>query len=270
VKAIARPFGRTTVGDGYVAAEVAAGVTQLRSRTSSCHCYLFRGPRRTVLVDTGLPSTAEALVRALAGVGVTPGDIDQVILTHEHIDHLGGVASFAPRAEVLAHRLTAVKVELRDEFGLMTAPFGETITPFPVAAQLEGGELIATGQHALRIHPSPGHSSGSLSLHDENSGLLVAGDLVLQQGALGGIFVGGSPSDSVDSLRRLARLKPRLMLPGHGPLVTDPPASLARAIENCGQLIAQSRTQFAALDAASSAGRMVTLFQEFNRRWRPV
>ena len=56
--------------------------------------YLEGGPQK-ILVDTGVGS--EGVIRALAGIGLKPEDIDIVILTHLHFDHADNVAYFIAR-----------------------------------------------------------------------------------------------------------------------------------------------------------------------------
>ena len=76
-----------------------------------CLCFLLRADGRTVLVDTGLgPESDGRLLEELREVGVTPGEIDQVVFTHLHGDHTGwnidratGEALF-PRATYLVPR----------------------------------------------------------------------------------------------------------------------------------------------------------------------
>jgi glyoxylase-like metal-dependent hydrolase (beta-lactamase superfamily II) len=71
-------------------------VWQLRSRSRSCNSYLFKGPDRTVLIDAGLNAGFEALAACLTSLGMQPGEIDTIILTHEHFDHIAAVPRFSP------------------------------------------------------------------------------------------------------------------------------------------------------------------------------
>jgi hydroxyacylglutathione hydrolase len=191
---------------------------QLRSRSRSGNAYLFRGTKINLLVDTGLPSSAEALGEALRELGITPSDINLIVLTHEHFDHTGAVPFFGGKQTVAAHRLAANKINLRDEFATLQRAFGEPFTPFSVDWELTDGVIIDTGYHRLRVFHTPGHSSGGISLIDLHTGLLVSGDTVLKGGAIGGIFGSGNISDMIYSLKLLHSLSPKLLMPGHGPL----------------------------------------------------
>lgn len=267
-KPIPRPLkGRKASDDKYVVTEVSTGVLMLQSKTHACHSYLFRGRNKTILIDSGLPSTGPALEAALLTLGMRLEDIDLLVLTHEHIDHVGGMTTFSKTPPAFAHQYAASKLETGDEFGMMCSAFSERLAPTQLSGYLTPGDLLSTGLHALRVHHTPGHSSGSITLHEENSGLVVSGDLVLANGSLGGIFISGSPSDSIASLRSMAALNPRLALPGHGPVLSDPAGSIEKAIQNCQDLIRHSHAMFAALDHSSASGRIISAFQEINRKW---
>lgn len=267
-KPVPRPLkSRQAAGDTYIATEVSAGVLMLQSKTHACHSYLFRGRESTILIDSGLPSTGPALEATLAGLGVRIEDIDLLVLTHEHIDHVGGMTTFSKRPQTVAHQYAGSKLETGDEFGMMCSAFSERLEPTQLSGLLSPGDLLKTGLHALRVYHTPGHSSGSITLHDESSGLVVSGDLVLANGSLGGIFVSGSPSDSISSLKSIAALEPKLALPGHGPLLREPAKSIEKAIQNCQNLIRHSHDMFAALDHSSASGRIISAFQEINRKW---
>lgn len=61
--------------------EIVPGVFHLRGIGRSAHCYLFKGTRRAILVDTGLPSMFGNLTRAVAECGMDVTELDLTILT---------------------------------------------------------------------------------------------------------------------------------------------------------------------------------------------
>ena len=75
----------------------------------------------------------------------------------------------------------------------------------------------------------PGHTSGSICLYERSRALIVTGDTVLARGTLPVVTQSGSSGEHVESLERLASLRARLLLPGHGPLSDDPAADIAAA-----------------------------------------
>ncbi|MGH9278372.1 MAG: MBL fold metallo-hydrolase, partial [Acidimicrobiales bacterium] len=92
---------------------VAPGVTQIDTRLGGWEQvtagYLIEGPP-TVLVETGSQSSVGSLLESLAGLGVAPGDLAAVVVTHIHLDHAGGVGDVAaafPDTTVHVHELGA-------------------------------------------------------------------------------------------------------------------------------------------------------------------
>ena len=73
----------------------------------------------------------------------------------------------------------------------------------------------------------PGHTSGSICLYERSRALIVTGDTVLARGTLSVVTQNGSSGEHLESLERLASLRARLLLPGHGPLSDDPAADIA-------------------------------------------
>jgi glyoxylase-like metal-dependent hydrolase (beta-lactamase superfamily II) len=121
-------------------------------------CFLVPHSIGVTLVDTGLEGSAELIAAKLAEMGAQWSDVTDVILTHHHPDHTGGlfeVAALAPTAAIWGGS--------RDSF------------PLPVAAA-EDGETI----RGLRVVATPGHTAGHVSLLGEDGDLLI-GDLVGSQ-----------------------------------------------------------------------------------------
>jgi glyoxylase-like metal-dependent hydrolase (beta-lactamase superfamily II) len=145
--------------------------------------------------------------------------IREIIITHLHPDHIGGVNVLVERYNipVAAHRLTAEAIQ------------GE----IPVHRLIEDDELIVLrNQHnalewRLRALWTPGHARGHLSLHEERTGTLITGDCVVGFGTVVIAPPEGNMSDYFASLQRyLALDKLTALLPGHGPIIADARAKI--------------------------------------------
>src|SRR5512137_809904 len=88
--------------------ELAQGVFQLGARGGS-RIYLIRGTRKNLLIDTGLPDAFPILEHQLGLLGLTVGDVHIAALTHEHVDHIGGVPFLPSGTTVAAHLRAANK-----------------------------------------------------------------------------------------------------------------------------------------------------------------
>ena len=86
-----RPSPFKTLLDSEVCTliEAAEDVYQIRFKNRAANAYLVRGKNRTILIDVGLSSNYPALLECICHVGCPPESIDMVILSHEHLDHIG-------------------------------------------------------------------------------------------------------------------------------------------------------------------------------------
>jgi glyoxylase-like metal-dependent hydrolase (beta-lactamase superfamily II) len=193
------------------------------------------GSSSVVVVDPGPEDSEEHLRRVLELAAAGDRRVAQIVLTHGHLDHSGGAARFA---ELSGAPVGALDPALR----LGTEGF----TP---------GDVITAGGCELRVVGTPGHSEDSLSLLLEADHVLLTGDTVLGRGTAviaqdGGL---GDYLRTLEELRALAGGSIRsgeleLLLPGHGPVLTDPAGTLDYYIAHRKERLDQVR---AALDAGA-------------------
>ncbi len=156
------------------------------------------------MIDTG--SGGIRLESALESAGLSIKNVAQVVLTHCHSDHVGGLAEIVEKASphVLACGYDAsiighscgIDVELLQEYALVKTELGP-----------------------LRVLRTPGHTKGSICLYHAASKALFSGDTVFANGYFGKVEL--RDVDMLKSLERLAKLEVRLLFPGHGPWVED-------------------------------------------------
>ncbi|MFN8606660.1 MAG: MBL fold metallo-hydrolase [Vulcanimicrobiota bacterium] len=149
-------------------------------------CFLL-GQRSLLLVDPGAADMAR--VEAVAP------QVDAVILTHHHPDHVGGVARCRELGwPIWAHPRTGEQLGLR------------------LDRELQDQDLVAD----WRVLHTPGHASGHLALWHEEHRVLLCGDLASGVSTILVPVPDGNMSDYLVSLQRCRDLKPRLVLPSHG------------------------------------------------------
>lgn len=153
--------------------------------------YIITG-ESPVLVETGSQSSLEPLLRELAELGIGPGDLAGVAVTHIHLDHAGAVGDVArafPNATVYVHSLGAR--HLADPTRLVNSAamvYGDLLDSLygrllPTDAErikvLEDGERIAVSSNRyLEAIDSPGHAKHHLGYFDSVSGTIFSGDAV--------------------------------------------------------------------------------------------
>lgn len=255
----------TKVSSDYAAHEIRRRLWQLRARGRACNCYLIRGRDRTVLVDTGLPSSAPALVQALEQAGCSPDDLDLVVLTHEHTDHAGGAAHLSGRPLIAAHPAAAGKLGLGDDLATASSVIGDDLPPLDVGLHLSDGSVIECAPYRLEVVHTPGHTSGCLSLLEPALGSLLCGDTVMAGGAMGGIFGSGNISDYIRSLERLQRLEPSVLLPRHGRASDDGTADIGAALVRARALLADTRELYRAFNGRWAFDRILQSVRGLNR-----
>jgi glyoxylase-like metal-dependent hydrolase (beta-lactamase superfamily II) len=220
-------------------AELVPGVHHIR--LGLFQAYVYEHGDRLTLIDTGLATSAQAILDAVAGLGRAPDDLRQVVVTHCHEDHTGSLADLAERtgADVLAHRLDApfIRGEAQAPAPVFTEeeqPFAEQVLklvpparPAPVDRELVDGDELDLGVPARVVHV-PGHTPGSIAVYVPGRKLLFSGDTAardLQGNVIVGVFnVDGAQTRA--SFAKLAALDFEVACFGHGaPLDKD--ASLA-------------------------------------------
>lgn len=238
--------------------------------------YLIEGPA-PVLVETGSQSSVPALLDALSDLGVAPGELAGVAVTHIHLDHAGGVGDVArafPSATVYVHERGARHLvdpsRLIDSAARVYGPLLDSLygrldptPPERVHVLADGEGIDVGGGRVLTTVDSPGHAKHHLALHDSESGLLFAGDAVGVRLPDAGVLRPSTPPPDFDldqalaSLHRFAERRPTALALAHYGLLADPQDVLEEAGETLRRWAEVAETAWragediaAALDAA--------------------
>lgn len=212
--------------------------------------YLIDAPRPT-LIECGPALSIGTVIDALRGLGMDPGDLAQLLLSHVHLDHAGGagdVADAFPSATVIvsevgAHHLVdpeRLNSSSRRVYGeLMDTVYGEC-TPTPrrrVRGVTDGDVVDLGGGRRLDILYSPGHAKHHISALDSDSGTLFVGDSVgVRMPGMTAIRPATPPPDfdlvlADRTLQRYQDLAPDAVLLSHYGPVGAPAAALQEASE---------------------------------------
>jgi len=197
--------------------EIMPNLYQLDTTKPSCHCYLIRGDDLNILIDSGTREGVDIMESDLHNIGIDPSNINILINTHDHFDHIGNNKYFQERGvTIAAHRNAAVKITSGDDEVLMCRAHGHDITGYHVHLWLENINVIDAGGWFLKILHTPGHTSGCICIYEPRKQILFSGDTVFAGGTISSIATSGSYGEYVNSLARLNTMKTRLLLPGHG------------------------------------------------------
>ncbi|WOF16896.1 MBL fold metallo-hydrolase [Methanoplanus sp. FWC-SCC4] len=158
----------------------------------------------SVLVDAGVSPVALKPFR---------DDIDTIILTHCHYDHIARVKEISHlcEAKVCIHKDDAGG--LVDETPSLALMFGERSPGIVPDRMLSDGDII---KDLLVIH-TPGHTPGGICLYNKEEKFLISGDTVFSDGGYGRFdFPGGNADKLKASIKRLSSLDVKALYPGHG------------------------------------------------------
>jgi glyoxylase-like metal-dependent hydrolase (beta-lactamase superfamily II) len=206
-------MGRSDVEAVVTQVQVPPGMLGPDAVTFDVRCFVVGHDGGVVLVDTCTPGSSEAIGSALARVGAAWADVIDIVLTHRHFDHVGGLAEsmeLASGANVWAGARDAPEILMSGD---------------RVARSLSEGDRVGD----LRVLDTPGHTPGHISLLHEGASLLFIGDLIgSSDGALslGPAAFTADPDLSMQSLGRMVDLKPDRIMFSHGEEVSDPTSAI--------------------------------------------
>jgi glyoxylase-like metal-dependent hydrolase (beta-lactamase superfamily II) len=132
-----------------------------------CSIYLL-DLGELVLIDTGAGMSVDAIIHNIKELGLDPGNLSTAVLTHCHIDHVGGAHEFKKRfgTRIVIHSLDAEAVENGDNVLTAASFYGINFAPLPVDVKLsKNEEFLNFGARKLVCLHTPGHTPGSLSLY---------------------------------------------------------------------------------------------------------
>ena len=169
-----------------------------------------------ILIDTGAGWSVDKIISNINKLGFDPKIISKIVLTHCHIDHIGGVPEikkkFAP--EIYIHKLDAPPLENGDQILTAATWYQTTFPPTPIDVKFNSPEeILSIGSQKIVCLHTPGHTPGSISIYLDKDGkrILFGQDL---HGPLLEEF-GSNIEDYGRSTKRLLDLNADILCEGH-------------------------------------------------------
>lgn len=173
---------------------------------------------QAAIVDPG--GDIEQLTKVVDELGVT---VTQLILTHGHLDHVGGTAPLAQSLNV-----PVIGPHKDDEFWLQGLPRQSEMFGFPMTEAFEptqwlnDGDEIHVGNQTLQVLHTPGHTPGHVILFSNDANVAFVGDVLFKGGIGRTDFPRGDHPTLINAIK--TKLWPLgddvTFVPGHGPLST--------------------------------------------------
>lgn len=227
---------------------VAEGIYHIEGKDDmipDSHVYILGRPETEdlTMIDAGLKGKGGYKLRAVEAEGIELKNIKRVIMTHTHLDHLScidDIKEAVPEIELWVHRTEAEFLENGDErtvYGMdmfknmCQAQYNlkDGMFRLNVNRKLDDGDIFESGGMSWEVIHIPGHSSGSIALYNRQEKILIPGDVIYADYAIGRFDLhGADPSQHRASLNRLADLEVSMLLPGHNSIMTNVPDGYIR------------------------------------------
>jgi glyoxylase-like metal-dependent hydrolase (beta-lactamase superfamily II) len=217
------------------AASLPPGVAVFERGWLSSNNVFFEGRESFALVDSGYCTHAQqtiVLVRRL----LRGRALDLLLNTHLHSDHCGGNAALQSAFPAMQTRIPpglAAHVREWDPVALTYVPTGQQCPRFRIDGLLAPGTEVTLADRAWEIHAAPGHDPHSVVLFEPQSRTLISADALWQNG-FGVVFPeleGVHAFDEVAAtLDLIERLRPAIVIPGHGGVFSDEQGEVASAL----------------------------------------
>jgi glyoxylase-like metal-dependent hydrolase (beta-lactamase superfamily II) len=201
----------------------------------SANNVLLKSAHGHVLIDSGYGRHAALTLALLAtprGLGEEP--LARLVNTHCHSDHIGGNAAIWRKygCVIAVPKDEAPLIDRWDQKRLLLDYADQRVERFNADAILRAGESYWWGDLKWDALAAPGHDMGALVFYNREHGILVSGDALWQNG-FGFVMPAEFDPDALPATRAtlemLAKLRIRIVIPGHGEPFTDVGAAIERA-----------------------------------------
>ncbi len=187
-------------------------------QANNCNTYLLRSSEKIILIDPGHVAYFDHVRTELQRLSLTIDDIDLVVCTHAHPDHIEAAQVFTETKALLT--LNEKEWQLVEKMApYVKASMNIDMDRFRPDFFLTEGELTV-GDISLAVYHTPGHSPGSATLYWPAEKALLTGDLIFKNGLGRTDLPGGDGSQLKQSIRRMGQLDAAWLLSGHGEVVS--------------------------------------------------
>lgn len=167
--------------------QIKSDLWQLNFHEFGSCVYILKIKNKNLILDTGSLANRQEFLHDLKELKINPGEIDIVILTHNHYDHIGNTGLF-PNAEIYGNKEDFKAKEVSD------------INKLPLKE--------------FKIIKTPGHTPGGICILYKD--VLFSGDTIFEEGYVGRTDLAGGDYETLQkSIKKLEKIKYKILCPGH-------------------------------------------------------
>ena len=185
---------------------------------ANCYIICDESTKCGAIIDPG--AFDQRILQAIKDAGIE--NLQYILCTHGHFDHIAGVAEFKNKFPSARIGIGTDDASMLWDCDLNLANgFGVDFTPANADVTFNDGDLFEIGDLTVKVHFAPGHTPGGVLYELKEGGLIFTGD-TLFRGSIGRTDLpGGDWTTILKSLKRLAGIeKNYTVYPGHGPSTT--------------------------------------------------
>ncbi len=195
--------------------------------------FIYRS-KRPILIDTAYIADFAETVRLIAQLGVKINDVQLIISTHCHCDHIGGHKLIQDQSacNIALHKIGKHFIDTRDDWATWWKYYNQEADFFDCTVELNDGDDIAIGPYDFKVIHTPGHASEGIVLYNRQEKLLISSDTLWKNDmAVMTLRIEGSAAifQMLESLEKLEALDVKIVYPGHGQPFSDMPAAISKS-----------------------------------------
>ena len=187
-----------------------------------------------ILIDTAYIADFDETAGLIAQLGVHLSDVQLIISTHCHCDHVGGNKRIQDQSgcDIALHKIGKHFIDTRNDWATWWKYFHQEAGFFECSVELNDGDDIAIGPHEFTVIHTPGHAAEGIVLYHRKAKLLISSDTLWKNDmAVMNLRIEGSAAlfHMLESLEKLEALDVQMVYPGHGPPFRDMQKALSKA-----------------------------------------
>ena len=194
--------------------------------------FVYRS-ENPILIDTAYAADFDVTADLIAQLGVNLSDVQLIISTHCHCDHIGGNKQIQEQSgcDIALHQIGKHFIDTRNDWATWWKYYNQEADFFNCTIALNDGDDVMIGPYEFKIIHTPGHAAEGIVLYNRKEKLLISSDTLWKNDmAVMTLQIEGSAAifHMLESLEKLEALDVQMIYPGHGPPFKDKQKAISK------------------------------------------